>query len=284
MSITRRAPAKLNLSLDVTYGRREDGYHPLRSVMQTIDWYDTVTVDVAADTAIHLTCDGGIPANEHNTAYRAAALFRQAAGRPTQGYVVTVKKEIPAQAGMAGGSADAAAVLRALNTLTGEPLAPAQLHELATRIGADVPFCLYGGTALATGTGTEITPLPPLPPCALVVVKPEGGVSTAEAYRLLDSEEFLRMPDIEGQCQGLREGDLGKICRGMGNSFELPLSLPHTAPIIDRLLSGGALGASLTGSGSAVFGVFADLQKAANTATALAKTYPLTRLCQPVSG
>ncbi len=284
MSVTRRAAAKLNLSLDITYGRRADGYHPLRSIMQTINWYDTVTVDFAADTAIHLTCDGGIAADESNTAYRAAALFREAAGRPTEGYVVAVKKEIPAQAGMAGGSADAAAVLRALNTLTGEPLVSAQLHELAARIGADVPFCLYGGTVLATGIGTELTPLPPLPPCALVVVKPEGGVSTAEAYQLLDNEEFLRMPDIEGQCEGLREGDLAKICRGMGNSFELPLALPHTGPIIDRLLSGGALGASLTGSGSAVFGVFADIQKAANTATALAKTYPLTRLCQPVSG
>lgn len=280
MSITVDAPAKLNLALDVT-GRRDDGYHTLRTVMQTIDWCDTVTVDFAVDDAIHLSCDGGIPADERNIAYRAAALFRERTGR-REGYTVTVHKHIPAQAGMAGGSTDGAAVLKALNELTGWPLSQAELLTLAAKLGADVPFCVLGGTVLATGIGTKLTPLPPLPDCTFVVVKPEGGVSTPEAYRLLDGATALLHPDVDALCAALRNGDLDDVIPCMGNSFEAPLALPHTADIVAVLKDNGAAHAMLTGSGSAVFGMFKDKTAAQAAAAALQHTYPLTRVCNPI--
>ncbi len=280
MSITLRAPAKLNLALDVT-GRRDDGYHTLRTVMQTVDWCDTVTVDFTDDTAIHLTCDGGIPADESNIAYRAAALFREKTGS-TQGVSVTVKKHIPSQAGMAGGSADGAAVLKALNELSGAPLAQEELLALGAKLGADVPFCLLGGTALATGIGTELTPLPPLAPCWFVVVKPEGGVSTPEAYRLLDSAPSLLHPDVDALCTAIKNNDLCGVIPCMGNSFEEPLALPCTADIVARLKKHGAAAALLTGSGSAVFGLFVEQSMALEASQQLQKHYPLTRVCQPI--
>ena len=280
MSITELAPAKLNLALDVI-GRREDGYHLVSTVMQTIDWCDTVTVDFADDGALHLSCDGGIPADERNIAYRAAVLFRQHTGS-AQGFVIDVKKSVPSQAGMAGGSADGAAVLRALNRLTGEPLSQETLVAISAALGADVPFCISGGTALATGIGTELSPLPPLPDCCFVVVKPEGGVSTPEAYRLLDSAPTLLHPDVDGVCAALHAGDLTQLIPCMGNSFEAPLALPHTDAIVAALRKGGAEAALLTGSGSAVFGLFTDETAAKRTAEALRQTYPETRVCKPL--
>ncbi len=280
MSITVHAPAKLNLALDVI-GRREDGYHTLRTVMQTIDWCDAVTVDLAADGAIHLSCDGGLPADERNIAYRAAALFRERTGL-REGCTVAIRKHVPAEAGMAGGSTDGAAVLKALNELTGSPLSQAELLALAAQNGADVPFCVLGGTALATGIGTELTPLPPLPDCTFVVVKPTGGVSTPEAYRLLDSAPALLHPDVDGLCTALQNGDLDGVIPCMGNSFEAPLALPHTATIVATLKSNGAAHAMLTGSGSAVFGIFKDKTVADAAAAALQAAYPLTRVCKPI--
>lgn len=280
MSIVISAPAKLNLSLDVT-GRRDDGYHTLRTVMQSIDWCDTVTVDFANDGEIHLTCDGGIPADEKNIAYRAAVLFREAIG-VTDGYTIDVCKSIPSQAGMAGGSADGAAVLRGLNRLHGEPLAEEALLSLGARLGADVPFCLLGGTALATGIGTDLSPLPALPSCYFVVVKPEGGVSTPEAYRLLDSASTLFHPDVDAQCDAIRCGDLDGVIACMGNSFEAPLALPHTVAIVAALKEHGAEAALLTGSGSATFGLFKDKVTAESAAAALQASYPQTRLCRPL--
>ena len=280
MSITLFAPAKLNLALDVT-GRREDGYHTLRTVMQTIDWCDVITVGFTNDTAIHLTCDGGIPADESNIAYRAAALFREKTGN-TQGISVTVEKHIPSQAGMAGGSADGAAVLRALNELAGYPLSQDELLALGAKLGADVPFCLLGGTALATGIGTELTPLSPLPTCRFVVVKPEGGVSTPEAYRLLDSAPALLHPDVDAMCTAIQNGDLSSVIPCMGNSFEEPLAIPRTADIAAQLKKHGAAAALLTGSGSAVFGLFLEQSTAQAAAEQLQKQYPLTRVCQPI--
>lgn len=279
MSIVLSAPAKLNLSLDVT-GRRADGYHTLRTVMQSIDWCDTVTVDFAEDNRIHLTCDGGIPADEKNIAYRAAALFREAIGSE-RGYVIDVKKCIPSQAGMAGGSADGAAVLRGLNALHGEPLSEEALFALGARLGADVPFCLLGGTALAEGIGTDLVPLTPLSACFFVVVKPDGGVSTPEAYRLLDNAPALLHPDVEAQCAAIGRHDFDGVVAHAGNSFEAPLALPHTADIVTLLKKHGAAAALLTGSGSAVFGIFKEQAVAEAAAAVLQKAYPETRLCRP---
>ena len=280
MSITVCAPAKLNLSLDVV-GVRTDGYHELRSVMQAIDWCDTVTVDFAPDGDIHLTCDGGIPADERNIAYRAAALFRECTGRD-EGYVIDVRKSIPSEAGMGGGSSDGAAVLRALNELTDAGIPQGDLLALASKLGADVPFCLLCGTALATGTGTDLVPLPSLPDCTFVVVKPAGGVSTPEAYRRLDSAPALLHPDVDGMVDALHRGDLSGVARHVGNSFEAPMALPHTDTVTAVMRAHGARAAALTGSGSAVFGLFDDPAAATACAAALTPAFPLTRVCKPL--
>ena len=281
MMVTALAPAKINLTLEIT-GRRADGYHLLRTVMQTVDLYDTVTV-CEADQGIHLRCSGGIPADQHNTAYKAAALFLETVGYPG-GVSIDVEKRIPSQAGLAGGSADAAGVLHALNKLTGANLPVERLCELGERIGADVPFCVHGGTVLCTGTGTVLTPLPPMPDCAMVIVKPEGGVSTPEAYRLLDSASSLLCPDTDGVCAALHNGDLPAIACRVGNAFEAPLSLPSTAPICAALYEGGALSAALSGSGSAVFGLFTDTEAATNCAALLSNRYAFATVCRPCSG
>lgn len=276
------APAKVNLTLDVV-GRRADGYHLLRSVMQTIDLYDVVTVSAREDGKLHVSCDGGIPADEHNTAYRAAIVFCEHTGVDC-GFDIAVEKHIPSQAGMAGGSADAAAVLVALNVLTKADLSVAQLCDLGAKIGADVPLCVHGSTALCTGTGTELCPVTPLKTGVFVAVKPEGGVSTPEAYRLLDSAESLVHPDTDGLCRALKTQSLTDVAACMGNSFETPLALPHTADIKQRLLNGGALNAILTGSGSTVFGLFADDDAAVACAEQLRATYPQTFVCHPCDG
>ena len=280
MSLTVLAPSKLNLSLDVC-GVLPNGYHELRSVMQAIDWCDEITVALAPEAGIRLTCDGGIPADERNLAHRAAALFFEFTGQQ-QGCVIDVKKHIPAEAGMGGGSSDAAAVLRALNELTGTAVSEPDLLALAAKIGADVPFFLIGGTVLATGIGTDLTPLPPLPDCTFVVVRPTGGVSTPEAYRRLDGAPTLYHPDVDGMVTALYAGDLDGVARHVGNSFEVPMALPHTEAITAAMRTHGALAAALTGSGSAVFGLFDDEAAAAACADTLAKAHPLTRLCHPL--
>ena len=282
MTVRVLAPAKINLMLDVI-GRREDGYHLLRSVMQTVDLYDVVTVADASHGTIRLTCDGGIAADSSNTAYRAAVLFEEYT-KQRLSVDITVEKHIPSQAGLAGGSADAAAVLVALNALTDAALSIEQLCELGARIGADVPLCIHGGTVLCTGTGTQLAPLSPLPDCTAVIVKPEGGVSTPQAYRLLDSAPQLFHPDADGMCRALQSGDLSGVMSCVGNSFEQPLSLPHTADIRRRLTDGGAQASALSGSGSAVFGLFKDADTAAACAVSLRAFYPQTFVCRPCGG
>ncbi len=282
MKVRALAPAKLNLTLDVV-GRRDDGYHLLRSVMQTVDLYDVVTASPRDDGNLCVTCDGGIPADEHNTATRAARLFCEKHGIPCS-FDIVVEKHIPSQAGMAGGSTDAAAVLVALNVLTGAGYPTAQLCEWGAAIGADVPLCVQGGTVLCTGTGTELTPVTPLTTGVFVAVKPTGGVSTPEAYRLLDGAEALHHPDTDGLCRALESGALDDVAACMGNSFEEPIALPHTADIKQRLLAGGALNAILTGSGSTVFGLFRDQETAETCAKTLREHYPQSFVCRPCEG
>lgn len=282
MKVRAFAPAKINLTLDIV-GRRKDGYHLLESVMQTVDLCDTVTVAYADDTDIHLTCDGGIPCDTTNTAYRAAALFRQTVGLSC-GFVITVEKQIPSQAGLAGGSSDAAAVLIALNALTKADLSIDTLCAIGAQIGADVPFCVRGGTVLCTGIGTDLTPLSPMPSCTVVIVKPEGGVSTPEAYRLLDTADRLEHPNTDAMCEAIKRDDLIGIAQHVGNSFEQPLNLPHTATIRRQMDRYGAIASALSGSGSAVFGLFQEKQTAQNAVSALGMDYPQTFLCRPCNG
>lgn len=280
MSVTVKAPAKINLVLDVV-GRREDGYHLLETVFQAVDWYDRITVGFA-DT-IQVLCDGGAPQDASNTAYRAAALFREYTKRQ-EGYRITVEKNIPMQAGLAGGSADAAGVLVALNRLTGASLSLETLCELGAEIGADVPFCIRGGTALGTGTGTQLQPLPAFDKGYFVIVKPVGGVSTPEAYRLVDAKPDLYHPSSSAFCKALQNGDWHAMVAHIGNSFEEALALPDCLTARDRLLKNGAAAACMSGSGSSVFGLFSSHHMAKICAESMASYYAQVRVCQPCDG
>lgn len=277
MSITVKAPAKINLSLDIG-ARRDDGYHLIETVMQAVSLYDTVTVREIEDDGIHLTLAGmgaeTLPADESNTAFRAAEAFCRAAGiRPA--FSLQIDKRIPFAAGMAGGSADAAGVLAALDRLTGVNLPPEELRRIGEQIGADVPFCLLGGAALATGIGTALTPLPSLPDCRIVVVKPSAAVSTAEAYRAADAAladgkaSSVRRPHTSRLLEAMNAGDLAAVGRELCNVFE-ETAAPEEVCAVKNLMSRfHPLGCLMTGSGSAVFALFDRPADAEDCAAAL---------------
>ena len=258
MTLTLKAYAKLNLMLDIL-STLPNGYHDLFMVMQSVSLYDLVTLDENDSGALTVSCsDPAIPAGEGNLAYKAAKRFFDETGLPMQGLDIHIEKHIPHAAGLAGGSADAAAVLRALNRMYGAPLTPDELETLAARVGSDVPFCVRGGTALATGRGEKLEALPPLPVCKFVVCKPDFSISTPELFRKLDQTGLRCHPDTAGILDALRRGELRQICRRMYNVFEDvdDRRLRTVAEIKGRLLDCGALGAIMTGTGSAVFGVF----------------------------
>lgn len=252
-----RAHAKLNLSLDVL-GKGRDGYHDMRMVMQTVQFGDDVDVELTDDG--RFTIDPGqsyLPADGRNLAVKAAALFLTGTGK---GARIRIEKRIPVCAGMGGGSADAAAVLRALNRSTGGERSTAQLMALGARVGSDVPFCVLEGTALAEGRGDLLTVLPALPDCAIVICKPAFSVSTPELFGKVDGRRSRLRPDTPGILAALEKGDVPGVARRMFNVFEDVLGRRQSeiAAIKGALTDRGALGAVMTGSGSAVFGLFAD--------------------------
>ncbi|MBR0025606.1 MAG: 4-(cytidine 5'-diphospho)-2-C-methyl-D-erythritol kinase [Clostridia bacterium] len=272
--ITLPAYAKVNLTLDVRY-RRPDGRHELAGVMQRIDLYDEVTVEKA--DGVFVTCDRPIP--EKNTARSAAEAYIRETG--CGGVRIHIKKGLPEQAGMGAASADAAAVLRAMQTLYGG-VAEERLFELGLSVGADVPFCLLGGAAFAEGVGEILTPLPPvLPELNLIIAKGSEGVSTAALFTGLDlpiPEEGeapvvpdLHHPDNEGFLAAWQAGDLAALAKCMGNALTAPAVTlcPEIAEVKQRLLKAGALAASMTGSGAAVIGLFATEEDALRAEAAL---------------
>ena len=200
--------AKINLTLDVL-GKREDGCHDLRSIMQTVSIRDDIEIDVGTGKPWVLTCDKeGIPCDETNLAWKAAKLYCETMGKDPNGIAIRITKRIPSQAGMGGGSADAAAVLRALNKHYGEPLSIWALAELGGQIGSDVPFCVVGGTCMCEGRGEKLRKLPDMPKCIFVVVKPEFSVSTPELYQKIDTVQIAARPDQKAMESGLLTGDL----------------------------------------------------------------------------
>ncbi len=281
MEVTVKAPAKINLTLDVT-GRREDGYHLIESVMQAIDLCDVVTVYKTGHSDIRLEIDDErVPNDERNTAWRAAAAFCEAAGLSTAGIGIRIRKRIPMQAGLAGGSADAAGVLAALNLLTDARLDQDALCDAGAKVGADVPFCLLGGAGLCTGTGTIVTPLPSMPDCHLVVAKPLCGVSTAEAYRRIDETTLRRRPHTSVVIDAVCAGDLETIGRELCNVFEEAIPLPETAAIRQIMREHRTLGCLMSGSGSAVYGLFGNREAARLCADALRREIDEVCLCRP---
>lgn len=283
MEVSVYAPAKINLTLDVT-GRREDGYHLIESVMQTVTLCDRVTVRMTGDGFISLESDDErLPCDRRNTAYRAAEAFFEAADIPNPGVGIRIRKQIPMQAGLAGGSADAAGVLAALNRLTDRRLDVDTLCEIGARVGADVPFCVAGGASLCTGTGTILSPLSSMPACYIVIAKPACGVSTQEAYRRIDSAEIRRRPHTSVMADAMLAGELEVIGRELCNVFEEAIALPEVASIYTVMRAHQTLGCMMSGSGSAVFGLFEEKSQAMRCGQALHREYEEVAVCRPCS-
>lgn len=252
------APAKINLTLNIE-GRREDGYHLLSSVFQSVSLADEVTLEIAdgVDGIMLAVSDPSVPADERNTAYKAAAVFYEALCKRAC-VRIYVEKVIPQQAGLGGGSADAAAVLVGLNALYGDPFSQKELCALGEKVGADVPFCIVGGTAFVEGIGEIITPLKPLPSCYALVAKPPIGVSTKEAYAAVDSKQTV-LADQETMLAAITAGDLHTVGAHLSNAFEQALAIPEVEELLAVMRKSKPLGAMMSGSGSAVYALFDDM-------------------------
>lgn len=275
------AYAKLNLTLDILR-RREDGYHDLQMVMQSIDLADELTITPAHGPGTMSTTLSYLPNDGRNLAQMAAAAFRRAAGMGPE-VDISILKRIPVCAGMAGGSSDAAAVLRAMNELTGNPFTPEELAGIGAGVGSDVPYCVLGGTALAEGRGELLTPVPPIPSCHVVVCKPPFPISTPQLFSRVDVRKIPRRPDTEGLLSALAAGDLVGVARRMYNVFEdvlEPRRQVEINAIKAALIDCGALGAAMTGSGPTVFGLFDDISAAQTAQTRLRGSYRDVFLCR----
>lgn len=284
MQVTVHAPAKINLTLDIV-GVREDGYHLLESIFQSVSIYDTVVAEKAEKGVITLEILGQVcncPV-EKNTAYKAAKLFFEQTGIEG-GVKLTLTKRIPQQAGMGGGSADAAGVLWALNTLYETKMTTSRLHRMGEKIGADVPFCVVGGTKFVTGIGDGLTGWGDMPHCHIVVAQPKEGISTAEAYAAVDRVAIARRPDHEAVKQALWQKDLHGLCGQAINVFEEATELEGVRDIRRKMEAFSPLCSQMTGSGSCVFAIFEDEDTAKACVEELKKEYPTAFVCQPCDG
>lgn len=266
------ACAKINLSLSVL-GKREDGYHELDTVMQSVDLSDTVYIEKCRGI---ITDCKGISAEE-NIAARAARLFCEKTG--AEGCKIKIEKRIPAAAGLGGGSADAAAVLAGLNRLYKTGISETELCEIAVKIGADVPFLIAGGTARARGIGEKLTPLMPLKDCWFLLAKAEEKPSTAEMFSRLDSTDYIK-PDIEKTVNAVNCGDLNGVLENLGNSFEI---LWSKSPLKEMLSSTHPAACSLSGSGPARFAVYGDLNAALRARDKLSAKGVFCEICKPLN-
>lgn len=276
--------AKVNLTLDVL-GKRPDGYHDLKSVMQTISIRDDIEIDLDTGKPWSLLCTKeGIPADERNLAWKAAKVFFDTVKKDPNGIQIRITKRIPSEAGLGGGSADAAAVLRALNRHYGEPLSIMALAELGALVGSDVPFCTLCGTAMVEGRGERLRKLPDLPDCCFVVCKPEFSSSTPELYRKLDETEIAKRPDHQAMESALLAGDLGKIAENVHNVFDPVVTAEHLELNYIKSIfnSYGAVAYQMTGSGSAVFAIVPDFEFAAVICNMLRDNYPDVFIAKPV--
>lgn len=262
-TVTLKALAKINLGLDVL-GRRDNGYHDVRMVMQTIYLYDNVTIEKTEEPGIQVETNlFYLPVNEDNIAYKAAKLLIDEFQIPS-GVRITLEKHIPVAAGMAGGSSNAAAVLVGMNRLFSLGLSMEDLMKRGVSLGADVPYCVMRGTVLAEGIGEVLTPLPPLPNCCILIAKPGISVSTKTVYEKLDALEIVEHPDIDGILEGLQNQDIEKIASSMGNVLENVTidDYPVIEEIKTAMKEAGALNAMMSGSGPTVFGIFKDRKTA----------------------
>ena len=281
-----KAYAKINLGLDVL-GRLPDGYHEVKMVMQTVGIHDVLTFERMESGIVITTDSGELPTDKNNLIYKAAELLLDRY-HVTEGVRIHLQKNIPIAAGMAGGSTDAAATLKGVSWLFGLDCSEEEWKELGVRIGADVPYCVMGGTALAEGIGERLTALPPAPKCFLLVAKPDINVSTKYVYEHLDALVSYEHPDIDGMVKAISSGSLQGVIDRLGNVLE-GVTIP-AYPVIDkiksRMLALGAAGSLMSGSGPTVFGIFMEEEKAKGAfeqlkTEQLAKQVFLTRFLEP---
>lgn len=278
------AYAKLNLTLDVL-DKRTDGYHDIKSIMQTVSIRDDVQIDIGTHKEWTLSCDvEDVPCDSRNLAWKAAELFFNTTKIDPEGIAIRITKRIPMQAGLAGGSADAAAVLRALNKHYQSPFSILALAELGASIGSDVPFCVVGGTAMCEGRGERLRVLPAIPDCVFVVCKPDFSSSTPELYKKIDENPVSNRPDHQAMESAILSGDLLKISQNLRNVFDPIVTKDHLELNYIKSIFNtyGALGQQMTGSGSAVFAIVENFEYAAVICNMLKDNYPQVFICKPV--
>ncbi len=276
--------AKINLTLDVL-GKREDGYHDLKSVMQTISIRDDIEIHLETGEPWSLICDQeGIPTDETNLAWKAAQVYFDTVKKDPNGLTIKITKRIPQQAGLGGGSADAAAVLRALNKHYDNPLSILALAELGALVGSDVPFCTLCGTAMVEGRGERLRKLPDMPDCFFVVCKPDFSSSTPELYKKLDESVIGKRPDNQAMESALLAGDLGKVAENIYNVFDPIVTKDHLELNYIKSIfnSYGSIAQQMTGSGSAVYGIVDNFEYAAVICSMLKDNYPCVYIAKPV--
>lgn len=274
------APAKINITLDIL-GRRSDGYHELRSIMQSVSIYDRLVITKTGRSGFEMTCsEPSVPCDGGNLVIKAAKAFCEKHGI-TDGLCFELEKNIPSMAGMAGGSSDCAAALIGLDRMYGTEMALSELIEIGQKLGADVPFCLAGGTRICEGIGEKLTKLSGMPHCYIVTVKPELSISTPKAFAAYDSIENPKMSDFEGIAKAFENSDLDGICARLFNALEYASSCEEIEKIKSELISMGAKSSMMTGSGSAVFGIFDDKQAAEKCCGELSGRYSFAKVCEP---
>lgn len=284
ITLTEKAYAKVNLTLDVLC-RRKDGFHDLKSVMQTVSLYDNIELDIGTGGEWKLICSQeDIPCDDRNLAWKAARIYCDTLGKDPHGITIRMEKHIPSGAGMGGGSADAAAVLRILNRYYGEPMTMEELAALGCKIGSDIPFCVLGGTVMCEGRGEVMRRLPDVPKCIILGCKPKFSVSTPVLFRKIDSVEIMKHPDNDAMEQAIRHGDLSAIAREIYNIFDPVVSEDH--PEIGHIKAlcnaHGAMASQMTGSGSVVYALMPDVQSAEKAMAELKKNYLQVFIAEPV--
>lgn len=280
-----KAYAKINLTLDIL-GILPDGYHDLEMVMQSVSLCDSVAVRIGCGGDVSVISNvGHIPNDERNIAVKAARAFSDAYGKDCGGIAIAMEKRVPSSAGMAGGSADGAAVLRLLNELNEKPFSEKELCEIGLTVGADVPFCLMGGTSLAKGKGEILTELGIMPDCYIVIGKPRRGMSTKAVFTEIDSHPIYKHPDTDGMIRAIKDGNIHGVADYVYNVFEPVVSfeVPDILAIKRTLRECGALCAAMTGSGSAVFGIFQSKKNAENAKNVLKRRFVDTFMTKPIT-
>ena len=278
------AYAKINLTLDVL-DKRPDGYHNLKSIMQTISIRDDVEIDVDTGRPWRILCTNDeIPTDERNLAWKAARVVFDRIGKEPDGIEIRILKRIPVQSGLGGGSADAAAVLRALNKYYGSPLSILALAELGESVGSDVPFCTICGTAMVEGKGEQLRRLPDMPDCCFVVCKPQFSCSTPELYNALDATVIGKRPNHQAMESALLAGDLGRVAENIWNVFDPIVTKDHLELNYIKSIynSYGSVAQQMTGSGPAVFAIVQDFEYAAVICNMLKDNYPEVFIAKPV--